>query len=270
MAQRPQPGSPAGTPGTRSLPCSQPLRLLCVPRTLWFQGPAGTETLGWVSLEVIPASPGSGSHPLHRAAADLSTEPPTQMSPGQQWARSPWGLRCDRWSPLPSLDKRDTQSALPSLAPGDSPRIWILQKETAMVCHWPPPSGGRPLSPWTSLTPSHDNIGCRGGEEAPSSRSSSRSPISCPRSHTPALVSAASSLKGRTVPPGYRAFPTKLEAESATRPSGNQRLTGEKGEVRFLPEIEVRDMGGIQGFMGSVLVLTGSVREAVGKHHSPV
>lgn len=27
--------------------------------------------------------------------------------------------------------------------------------------------------------------------------------------------------------------------------------------------MEVRDMGGMQGFMGSVLVLTGSVREAV-------
>lgn len=65
-------------------------------------------------------------------------------------------------------------------------------------------------------------------------------------------------------------FPTELEAESATRPSGNQRLTGGKGEVRFLPEIEVRDMGGIQGFTRSILVLTGPMREAVGKYHSPV
>lgn len=95
------------------------------------------------------------------------------------------------------------------------------------------PHLGVALSPCTSLAPSHDNIGRRGGEEAPSSRSGSRSPISCPRSHTPALVSTASSLKGRTVPPGYRAFPTELEAESATRPSGNQRLTGKKEKQDF-------------------------------------
>lgn len=177
--------------------------------------------------------------------------------------------------PLTSLNKRDRQSPLPRLAPGGSPRFRILQKEMAVWRVTGHPHLGSPpfwdrFSPSTSLAPSHNNIGRRGGEEAPNSRPNSRSPISCPRSHTPALVSAASSLKGQSVLPGYRVFPTELEAESATRPSGDRRLTGGKGEARFLPETEARGMGGMQGLTGSILVLTGSVRGAVGKPHSPV
>lgn len=161
--------------------------------------------------------------------------------------------------PLTSLNKRDTQSPLPSLAPGGSPRFRILQKETAVWCVTGHPHLGSPsfwdgFSPSTSLAPSHNSIGRRGGGEAPNSRPSSRSPISCPRSHTPALASAASSLKGQTALPGGGVFPTEREAESATRPSGNRRVTGGKGEVRFLPETEVRGVGGMQGFTGSVLV----------------
>ena len=162
------------------------------------------ETLGGVSLEVISRwpwvwvlpSPAGGCRPVYRAPL-----------------RCPLGSsgKATQVSMLWQVHTRGTQRPLHSLALGESPRIWILQKETAVRCVTGHPHLGSSslqdgFSPHTSLAPSHDNIGCRGGEEAPSSRSSSWAPVSCPQSHTPALVSAAPTLKGRTLLPGYRVF----------------------------------------------------------------
>ena len=191
------------------------------------------------------------------------------MSPGQQWQGHP-GVYA-----AAGAYKRDAETA-PQPCPRREPENLDFTKgDGGPLCHWPPPSGvvlspGRVLPPHLPRTLSRQH-------RVPWWRRGARLKVkfsgSCflsLKSHTSSSLRSVHSEGEDCACRVQGFFPTELETESPTRPSGNQRLTGEKGEVRFLPEIEVRDMGGIQRFMGSILVLTGPMREAVGKYHSPV